>query len=509
MKKFFKEWKWTVLTGVGILGLGLTLRLINLTILPVFADEAIYIRWSQVMVNEPTLRFLPLSDGKQPLFMWILMFLVNRFSDPLFIGRLVSVTAGAGTMIGIFVLSYILFRNRVASLVAAFIYSLSPFTFFFDRMALVDSMLTMFGIWTSVFAVLTAKTLRLDWAMITGFFLGCALLTKSPALFFVILLPATLILAKKKINLVLLFIPTLLIAFGMYNILRLGPNFHLLNSRTSDYIFPISHIWQNPKDPFIFYFDRSFEWIWAMGPWPLLLLAVFGLLTMVKKHPKETILLTTYFLLPILVQSEFAKVFTARYILFTLPYIFIIASTIFALPRRSLWAKAGWITLILFAVFSLKFDYLLLTNPEKANLPRSEKSGYLEEWTAGTGIREISDYLKNQALLANSQKLVVGTEGYFGTLPDGLQIYLTDKPEITVIGVGIDIRELPKSLIESKAAGNKTYLVVNKSRLKADPDKLGLKLITEYPKVSRPSFVREYITKGPQEFLYFYEVDQI
>jgi len=39
------------------------LRLPNLTLQPIFADEAIYIRWAQVMRAESTLRFLPLSDG--------------------------------------------------------------------------------------------------------------------------------------------------------------------------------------------------------------------------------------------------------------------------------------------------------------------------------------------------------------------------------------------------------------------------------------------------------------
>ena len=46
-------------------------RLVNLTSIPVFGDEAIYLRWSQVIKNVETLRFIPLNDGKQPLFMWL------------------------------------------------------------------------------------------------------------------------------------------------------------------------------------------------------------------------------------------------------------------------------------------------------------------------------------------------------------------------------------------------------------------------------------------------------
>src|SRR3989344_1249696 len=187
MKKVFRKWWKTVTALVFILLLAFLIRLTNLTILPVFADEAIYIRWSQIMHSEPTLRFLPLSDGKQPLFMWVLMVVISRFEDPLISGRLVSVFAG----------SYLIFKSNLAALVSSLIWAISPYAIFFDRMALVDSMLAMFGIWAVFFAIVTVRTLRLDFAMITGFLLGAAHLTKSPSIFFVMMLPVTWLFLKK------------------------------------------------------------------------------------------------------------------------------------------------------------------------------------------------------------------------------------------------------------------------------------------------------------------------
>src|SRR3990167_7485247 len=111
MRNFLKKWGRTILIGMGILALALGLRLSSLTYVPVFVDEAIYIRLSQVMRAEPTLRFLPLSDGKQPLFMWLTIPLLKIFSDPLFAGRLTSVSSGMAILIGIFLLSYSLFKN--------------------------------------------------------------------------------------------------------------------------------------------------------------------------------------------------------------------------------------------------------------------------------------------------------------------------------------------------------------------------------------------------------------
>jgi len=510
VKKFLGQWKWVVLGGIGILLFALLIRLYRLTLIPVFADEAIYIRWAQVMGAEPTLRFLPLSDGKQPLFMWFLMFYIKYLADPLFAGRILSVISGIGTMIGIFAVSYLLFKNKIISVVATIIYTLSPFTLFFDRMALVDAMLTMFGIWTLFFGILTAKTQRLDMAIIAGFLLGGGMLTKSPAIFFLLLLPVTWILVKKPkdlIKLIPLFVVTSMVGYGMYNILRLGPNFNLVGSRNQDYILPISHLWTNFRDPLIPHLiDIFIKWFPKMGPWPILLLGLIGLMVGWKKYWREKLILIACWLGPLFILAEYGKVFTVRYILFTFPALFIL-SALGILSRNKIFKVFYYLFLGLFIGMALIFDYHLLTNPAKADLPRSERSGYLEEWTAGDGIREIADYLKTEELQNPKTKIVVGTEGYFGTLPDGLQMYLNTNPKIIVIGVGLDLNEIPISLQESKLAGNKTYLVINESRFGGDPDKLGLKLVACYPKAPRrDKKSKEFYLKGPQEVLLFFEL---
>lgn len=515
MNKFLKEWKWFILAGLLILAIGIAIRLYHLTLLPVFADEAIYIRWSQIMSREPTLRFLPLSDGKQPLYMWILMFYVHRLSDPLFAGRILSVVSGVGTMIGIFAVSYLLFKNKIVSLFSSLIWVLSPFSFFFDRMALVDALLASLSVWTFFFAILTSKTKRLDMAMITGFFLGGALLTKSPALFVTLLIPTTWVFIKKPkdlIKLFLLLLVTYLIGYGMYNILRLGPNFNMVGSRNADYVFPISHLWINPKDPFIFHIEEIYkDWFIKMGPWPIVGLVILGFIGGWRKQWKEKLLLLVWFAFPILVQSMYAKVFTVRYILFTLPPLFIFAASTFQQKKKML-LILGLIFLILFAGTASYFDYQLVTNPDKANLPSSERSGYLEEWTAGTGIREVADLLKVEHAQKPDEKILVGTEGYFGTLPDGLQMYVQAIPNVNVIGVGVTIEEIPQSLKDSLKFGNKTYFVINSSRLKIKKEnwqKVGLKLISSYKKADRrEKATHEYIWNGLYDTFYFFELTQ-
>jgi 4-amino-4-deoxy-L-arabinose transferase-like glycosyltransferase len=509
MRKFWQKWRREILMGFGIIVLAVVLRLINLNSLPVFADEAIYVRWALVMKENAVFRFLPLTDGKQPLYMWVVIPFLKIFSNPFIAARFVSAMSGLVTLVGVFVLTYLIFNSAKVCLVAGLIYAISPFTVFFDRMALAGAMLTMFGVWTLILTAITVKRLRLDTAMLAGFALGGALLTKSPAIFFVLLLPSTILLVKwpkenrdKALYLgkaVFLWGVTITIAYGFYNILRLGPEFHMLAIRNKDYVYPLSHILTSPLDPLLPYLNRSIEWLWALGPSVLVVLFLSGAVLNLKKYFKEIILLVGWGIGPILVQAEFANVFTARYILFTLPYFCILAASAFLVKKESL-KRIVVAGLIIFAIHGLSIDYLFLTQIEEAPLPEGERSGYLEEWTAGQGIYEVSELLREERRREPEGQMIVGTEGYFGTLPDALQAYLYDVKEIKVMGVGVNISDVPQQLLDSKKVGDRTYLVVNSTRFSGNAENLGLKLLAAYPKAVR--------LDGSREALLFFEVTE-
>jgi 4-amino-4-deoxy-L-arabinose transferase-like glycosyltransferase len=120
----------------GILILAAVIRFTHLNLLPVFVDESIYLRWAQVMRAESTLRFLPLSDGKQPLFMWMVIPFMKLISDPLLAGRVFSALCGLFTTVGIGVAGFILFSNIKLALSASLLWAVIPYAVFFDRMAL-------------------------------------------------------------------------------------------------------------------------------------------------------------------------------------------------------------------------------------------------------------------------------------------------------------------------------------------------------------------------------------
>lgn len=489
MKLFVKYWP--LIIGFFAIGIFLILRLVNLNIIPVFVDEAIYIRWSQIMKNEASLRFLPQSDGKPPLFMWITISFFKLSKDPLIAGRLVSVMAGAGSLLGVGVLAFLLTSSLWAGVLASLVYAITPFTVFFDRMALADGLLAMFGIWSLILGLLFVRKPRLDLAMLLGFAIGGGLLTKSPAVFFYLWQIVLAVFFFKfsrdnKLSLLKLlggWLVALLISQLLFNILRLGPSFHLINSRNQDYVYTVQEALSHPLSPLIYNLQTTFNWLLMLLTVPLLLIIPAGFL---GRNKKVLFVLILIALVPLLSQAFIAKVYTSRYILFAvLPLLVATGVSLSFLIEKT---KLKFLpSLLLFVPLSLSFAYV--TKPTEVKMPFDMRNGYLEEWTAGTGQKEVAAYLIGRAKAGH--KLVVGTEGYFGSLPDGLQIYTTHQPGLTVIGTDYPIVKIPDSLANSSKE-NEIYLVVNKSRDLLGPKDLeSLELISTYPKAPRNNGTRE------------------
>ena len=472
-----------VLILILIVVLYFAFRLPALTYQPIFADEAIYIRWAQVMKAEPTLRFLPLTDGKTPLFMWLMMPVLKFIPDPLYAGRILAVFSGLTTLAGTFLIGRFFFNARVA-LLAAFLIATTPYIFFFDRMALVDTLLAGFVIWSILFGLLVVKYRRLDLAMFLGFFLGGGLLTKTPGMFNVVMIPLTALTmnfsSKGRVGRVLktggLFLVSITIGLGIYNLLRLGPGFGSLNSRNSDYVRNPLDILRNPADPFLPHLrDLSDFWPSLIG-YPVLLALVAGIILMLIKRNRFAIAIFLIGLGPLLIQMFLLQTFTARYMLFSIAPFLIVASfgldNFLNLFKRSqnLWLGAVVLALLVWPIY---FNYMLLNDIENAPLPDNERRGYLEDWTAGYGLREIARTLEVES---GKGKIIIGTEGSFGTLPDGLQIYFDKntsaafKPDKA--GLSTDLK--------SEASRSATYYISNRSRFSEKSE--GVEVLKIYEK---------------------------
>lgn len=486
-------------------------RLQNLTSVPVFGDEAIYVRWSQIIRNVETLRFIPVTDGKQPFFMWILAGLFKFFQDPLFAGRLISIFSGFGILICIFIICCIIANffseeknpltfisgsiknNFRIGFISALIYIFLPFSFFFDRMALPDNLLSFFGVLSLLFSLLLAKFRRLDLSLILGIILGLAWLTKSPAIYFICLSFLTFIVLNfsfKKIKYI--FFPSIsfLISFLIYNILRLGPQFHMIAVRNRDYVWPISEILKHPLDPLKPHIGDIIAIYSQYISWPILTAVLLSVIILFSKKILNTRLsagkakylilntiLIAWWFLPLIASASIAKVFTARYILFTLPPLIIL----FSLAINYLIDLNKKIIFLVPLLFILNIIWIINISikPFNAKLPSTEV-GYLQDWTSGWGIRNVSEFLKSRSKVAN---VIVGTEGYFGTLPDGLQIYTDGVKRLTIFGVGLGFDKIPEKLIDAKNHGDEVYILANKSRLDLLPEEMNkVSIVLSYEK---------------------------
>jgi 4-amino-4-deoxy-L-arabinose transferase-like glycosyltransferase len=464
-------------------------RLINLTALPVFVDEAIYIRWAQLIKNVPSLFFIPLTDGKQPLFMWLTALLLRFFSDPLLAGRLVSVLAGLLTLYSIYKILDLIFPK--AKNIALFIYLICPLTFFFDRMALADNLLSALAALSFLFTLRLYQKPSLKSSLSLGFCLGLAWLTKSPALYFIFLsigsfvflsFPAFLKTKKIPFRLIFWVAFSSVLTFFLYNLLRLSPSFHMIGLRNQDYIWSFADLLAHPLDPLKPHLSDIITWYRSYALWPAIYVSLAGyLLFLFKKttsrFDQRILLVFFWYLLPLLATSILAKVFTARYILFTVPFLIILLSIGLSLALSQL--RFAHFLLFLLFIPAYRLIYSFSFTPFLAKLPATE-SGYLQDWTAGWGIKETADYLN---LLVKEKPIVIGTEGNFGTLPDGLQIYTDGQKDITVIGLGFGYQTIPEPLLDSRAHGNETFILANQNRLGLSSEQYDLlELVQEYKK---------------------------
>lgn len=451
-------------------------RLFYLTSLPIFADEAIYIRWAQIMKSVETLRFLPLTDGKQPLFMWLIIPFLKFISNPLVSGRLVSVFSGfigflsLWVFCGIFDYSKEVPKNPLAllartfstniklKLVVSLLFLSNPYTYFFNRLATADDLLATFLLISANLSILQTFYSRFDLSLLLGGVLGLAWLTKSPAaVFFLLILIYQLINSKNRPKTLLLSALSGVLMFSIYNILRLGPQYHMIALRNQDYIWPLSEIIKHPLDPLKPHFLNYLGLLWHyLGP--IILLIPVGFFANISN--KSKFLFALFFLFPALGILSSTKVLTARYLLFILPFLlFFLGQIITTFSKK--FSLFFYFFILYILVFGLKNSVQIALNPSQYQFPQSE-SGYVNDWTSGWGIQEIANYAKIQA--QNGRNVILAAEGNFGNPKDGLQMYLNNQIKTTVISQEPLLYHVSPDLEKAKNAGDLVLIVHNSQR---------------------------------------------
>lgn len=452
---FIKKHKALLLFGLGISILYILTRLYNIMSLPIFTDEAIYVRWAQIANNDANWRFISLVDGKQPSFVWAMMVVMRLIDDPLLAGRLVSVIAGLVSIIGLFFLGREVFKNTWIGITTAFLYVLYPMALVYDRMALYESLVGAFTVWSLYLTVVLIRKMQLDTALILGLIIGGGVLTKTSAFFSIYLLPISLILFdfKRKEMYPKFFkwaglaVLSTIIAYGIYSILRLSPFFHIIDEKNALFVYPLSE-WI--EHPFRFWYGNILgEWDWM---WRYMTIFGIGLILLSffidRKFLREKIFLFVWFLVPFLALAVFGKTLYPRFIFFmTLALLPLIAFSVFKIKGfiKNKILLSGIFALLLY--FPLSSGYKILNNFSEAQIPDLDLEQYSNGWTSGAGVKEVVEFLEKEA---KDKKIFVGTQGTFGLMPYALELYLVDNKNITISGFWPIDETLPKKLDEVK-----------------------------------------------------------
>ncbi|MHB1162574.1 MAG: ArnT family glycosyltransferase [Chloroflexota bacterium] len=443
-----------------VVALSLALRMFNLLSLPIVLDEATYLSWALDGWDQRTRAALLIpiiDDGKQPLFMWLEGAASYLFPDPLLGGRMVSVLAGAGSTVGIYLAGRWL-AGRQVGLVAALLYALVPFNLFYDRTALVEALLNAAGIWAfalSVFVVSRAGGTRI--AVLAGAGVGAALgvgiWTKTPALFmlsFPFLCALLLSRRGKLAESAAGFAASALVFGALATLLILMPHSENIWDKTTSFSDSPEWLLALPFDRWGAHTLRYWNWLEAYLPAPLSWLLPVALVWGLFRRTRPTLLLLgcwAAFTMPTLLTAK--SQFESRYVsqgVFLL--LLLLAALLVALRRplllglkrvlpraairRPLEPLAASLLLLVVMAPSIWFDMQLLSSPESAPLPASDRDIFVTGWSSGYGFMDAVRLVKERAVELTRDGQPVIVLGYYwrGHAHAGLKAYMRRMPGV-------------------------------------------------------------------------------
>lgn len=472
------------------------IRLINLTKLPIFNDEAIYLDWGWRETHVPGFLYYSLYDAKQPFLMWVFGIMQQLLLDPLFAGRIVSVFTGFLTFLGIYKISNKLFDKKVA-LLASFTYTLIPLFSFYDRQALMESSISAAGIWSGYFLLRIFENKEYRHAVILGLILGIGFFIKSSALVFLISFLISVIylmkISAKKLKVLEITIIAMLVFLLVISLLLINPEFwRTLNSNSrftltfSEFLsFPVS-VWLSS---FATHVKISFFYFT-----PLLFVAsMIGSLLIFKKSSKHKLFLL-YFFLSLFIATFSVKGGFDRYIASFLPFLVICSAYVLILVINRNKINGYLMVLIFLSVPLFLTSYQIINFPGYI-LTMGKNSGYshtnyLSGFTSGYGVNEAIDYFKK---LSKREKFAIGIAQNSGNPESAFQIYFNKNRNVKVVYLDSKLFGVDLSKYDCLSTGIKTYFV-SRDNQQAGLEKF-FKKITEFKNPYGTNSIGVYILK--------------
>jgi hypothetical protein len=496
---------------IGIL-LFLASRLLNLTILPIFTDEAIHISYAQEVLAGHI--FYSISKLGRALQIWSVAVLLPLAGNALWVSRAASVAYGLAGVLACYAAGTSLYGQRRVGAVAAILYTLSPFMLFHERMALADGPLSTIGLLVLLASLLLLRGGRWRQAFCLGLALGLGMLTKLSAILFWLTPLLTFILVAGDFQVKPPW-KRLSLAFGLCLVLMTplllfaGWNLSYQIDSKSIYDRPLSAM------PGIWLANtmQMVGWLWQYWTAPIFILALIAFTLTAIRRDRRGLLLSILCLGPIafFVLSSQTEKWFSRYVVFSTPPMLILVAQLFveASEKLDTWVKSRpgpwqWsrdlilaLTLLAFSLPAIQFDYWLLVDPVQAPFASDDREQYVEGWPAGYGLAETAAWLREQAAL-HRHILVVRGDGS-GPVNQGLAIYLKGDERIALEALdlrkGSSWRELEQWIREEP-----TFLVLNPPQEKVLAVHLdsypSARLLATFPRPGGKSRIEVYALQG-------------
>jgi 4-amino-4-deoxy-L-arabinose transferase-like glycosyltransferase len=420
------------------------LNLPNLTRLPIFNDESIYLDWGWVQTHIAGHAFDSLLDAKQPLMIWVFGIFEDFFQDPLFAGRFVSILIGAVSTLGIYLLTKKLMNKNVA-IFATLLYSITPIFVFYNRQALMESAVVSVGIWSFYGLINLIEKASIRNGIILGIILGTGFLIKTSCVLFIVASTLAIlfyVFKKGRTELIKPFLTTIFtVPIVDFPILANSVFWHTIstNSRYSYTLnellkFPLTG-WMNNLRGFL---EISLVFITPF----MFIFSIAGVVMMARNKIKNYLGFLIFFTTTLFLEVLTVRTQSQRYTVAFLSFIVISASYFLYL----IWKKSLWGKMLVVASFFVPFILTLtiIFNPEYyilqlAKVSKYSEVGYVKGQISGYGIKETMQYIKDNSNL--SQPVMVFFALNTGNPENAIDLYTLKTPNL--IGLRIDSRFFP------------------------------------------------------------------
>ncbi len=417
-------------------------RLVNLTLWPIFLDESTHISWAVEMAN--TGRLLGITDAGKFLPIWIMTLFVPLAGNLLWVERMVSADLGIFGLLGCYLLGRRLFDRRTG-LIAAGLYLVTPYIFFYNRAALADSLLTTLAIYTAFFSLGLVRYRRVREGVGLGVVLALAISTKlnGAMLGLIPLLVAAAYLFRRAKA------PPWKLLLLAYAIAALG-FMPLMIESSGDFLNSIH--WRKEARKNLMSEPGLVMWqAWLansmlvlrafasyLSPILSIVAGLGAVLAVVRRRRDELVLLGMAGMIVVLfVCITQPGRFYPRYLLPATPFLLLLAARAMAAGANKLGEYRGRLgSGGLYAVSAglflaiilpgLWFNYWLVVDPARAPLLEIDQYQYINGKPSGYGLPGAADFFRGE--LSQPGKIIIAFDESSESWPgDGLLVYLYDQ----------------------------------------------------------------------------------